>query len=114
MKLPRWVHRVLAFFFGYFWLPCPLCGEMFGGPEWEWDKPNSDIMTSWGQGQGVCPNCHKAARKYNDKWMAEHSDYCSCCGGKHEDHHPCCVFWRDMSIGGSHALRLNKETPNAT
>lgn len=31
--LPRWVHRLYAWTSGYFWLPCPICGEMFGGHE---------------------------------------------------------------------------------
>ena len=29
----RWFHRAWAHFFGYFWIPCPVCGEMFGGHE---------------------------------------------------------------------------------
>jgi hypothetical protein len=29
----RWLNRVYANAVGYFWLPCPLCGEMFGGHE---------------------------------------------------------------------------------
>ncbi len=33
-RLPRWCHRVYAWFAGYFWLPCPVCGQMFGGHEW--------------------------------------------------------------------------------
>ena len=33
MKLPRWVHRAIAFVGGYFWLPCPVCGRRFGGHE---------------------------------------------------------------------------------
>lgn len=27
----RFVHFVYAMLFGYFWLPCPKCGRMFGG-----------------------------------------------------------------------------------
>ena len=29
----RLLHRLYARFFGYFWLPCPACGKMFGGHE---------------------------------------------------------------------------------
>lgn len=29
----RFLHRLYAFFFGYFWLPCPVCGKYFGGHE---------------------------------------------------------------------------------
>lgn len=27
------LHRLYAWMFGYFWLPCPVCGRMFGGHE---------------------------------------------------------------------------------
>jgi hypothetical protein len=69
MKLPRWLHKAWANFAGYFWLPCPLCGKEFGGHEWKTNAPNNSIMTSWNTGSGVCPNCHSAAKIYNDKWM---------------------------------------------
>ena len=29
----RTLNRLYAFVCGYFWLPCPLCGDMFGGHE---------------------------------------------------------------------------------
>ena len=29
----RFLHRIYARFMGYFWLPCPACGKMFGGHE---------------------------------------------------------------------------------
>lgn len=31
--IPRVLHRVYAYLNGYFRLPCPLCGEYFGGHE---------------------------------------------------------------------------------
>lgn len=31
--MPRFLHRIYAAVMGYFWLPCPLCGEFFGGHE---------------------------------------------------------------------------------
>jgi len=31
--MPRWMHRAWARIGGYFWLPCPECGRMFGGHE---------------------------------------------------------------------------------
>ena len=51
----RWrlVNHLYAFTFGYFWLPCPLCGEYFGGHEWEAGAGES-IPTSIGRGEGVC------------------------------------------------------------
>lgn len=27
----KFLHKLYANFFGFFWLPCPKCGEMFGG-----------------------------------------------------------------------------------
>ena len=30
---PRFVAKFLAWLLGYFWLPCPLCGEYFSGFE---------------------------------------------------------------------------------
>jgi len=32
-KVDRWVHEKYAKTMGYFWLPCPRCGRMFGGHE---------------------------------------------------------------------------------
>lgn len=32
-RLPRWLHHWFAKENGYFWLPCPVCGKMFGGHE---------------------------------------------------------------------------------
>ena len=29
----RWLHHIYADLMGYFWLPCPQCGRMFGGHE---------------------------------------------------------------------------------
>ena len=33
MKLFRRLNKLYANVFGYFWLPCPVCGEDFGGHE---------------------------------------------------------------------------------
>jgi hypothetical protein len=30
---PRWLAQFLAYVGGYFWLPCPVCGELFAGFE---------------------------------------------------------------------------------
>lgn len=32
----RRFNRLRALFLGYFWLPCPACGRMFGGHESGW------------------------------------------------------------------------------
>ena len=53
---PSWVHRIYAFLTGYFWLPCPKCGEMFGGHEA--DKCGHMMITS-SSGRLVCPACRK-------------------------------------------------------
>lgn len=29
----RIAHKIYARMFGYFWLPCPVCGKHFGGHE---------------------------------------------------------------------------------
>lgn len=55
----RQLQRLYAWAFGYFWLPCPLCGEPFGGHEWK--GPYQSIKKP-GQGSqwsrvGVCPKC---------------------------------------------------------
>ena len=68
MKMSRLLHKLYANFFGYFWLPCPLCGEMFGGHEW---TSGGSIMTSWNTREGVCSNCHDKAEAYNEKWIEE-------------------------------------------
>lgn len=31
---PKWLRRLYADFYGYFWIPCPICRQMFGGFEW--------------------------------------------------------------------------------
>ncbi|GAG45815.1 unnamed protein product, partial [marine sediment metagenome] len=79
MRWPRFVHRIYADLTGYFWLPCPLCGEMFGGHEW---LPGNTLMSSLSEGHGVCPDCGDLAREQNAKqspryirfedWEAEH------------------------------------------
>ncbi len=46
-----------------FWLPCPLCNELFGGHEW---SANSSIMYCDGAGAGVCDNCTEEAHRINE------------------------------------------------
>lgn len=56
----RWrrVHHGYAAAFGYFWLPCPLCGRHFGGHECAGSVP--DPMNGPGRGIGICAPCTKA------------------------------------------------------
>lgn len=34
-QLIRFFHHLVALVFGYFWIPCPACGEYFGGHEYD-------------------------------------------------------------------------------
>jgi hypothetical protein len=49
---PRWLNKLWANFWGYFWKPCPLCGRYTGGHEWNSIDQYVPI-NSW-QGRGVC------------------------------------------------------------
>jgi hypothetical protein len=48
----RILHRVIAAVGGYFWLPCPVCGRMFGGHEVD-HRTGSAIVD--GRSMVVCP-----------------------------------------------------------
>lgn len=65
--------RLRAYAGGYFWLPCPVCHEYFGGHEWRsYDGlspyvPDLDRLPSGGE--GICPRCTRAGYGYpNDEW----------------------------------------------
>lgn len=53
---PRWLNRIYARLLGYFWLPCPLCVEPFGGHEWLHDGRH-DLSLGGGLKIGTCPRC---------------------------------------------------------
>lgn len=59
MKLPRWLAHLYATAFGFFWIPCPLCGEMFGGQEVREDWEALFVSGKW---YIVCKRCIPAAR----------------------------------------------------
>jgi hypothetical protein len=64
-SLRRRAHRLYAFLGGYFWLPCPLCGNCFGGHEWrDLDGNLSSIPdeTTPGLSHGICPACTRAGK----------------------------------------------------
>jgi len=64
VRRPRWLHRLYARVFGYFWLPCPLCLKPFGGHEWG-DRnglPAQALID--GELVGICPDCTLAGRGY--------------------------------------------------
>lgn len=72
MKIPfRFLNKMYANLFGYFWKPCPLCGKMFGGHE----AGNGYIMTTWYHGKMTCPNCVGQARAYNKAWMKNNPSF---------------------------------------
>ena len=65
---PRWMHKIIANALGYFWLPCPLCGEPFGGHEWrDIDGKASSIpdVESPGTHHGICPSCTRAGKGWH-------------------------------------------------
>lgn len=71
MKLPRWMHQFYAWALGYFWLPCPICGEPFGGHEL---KDGDSWYQGNGSGVGVCPKpecSHEAYVRSRKAWTAE-------------------------------------------
>jgi hypothetical protein len=51
--MPRYFHRFYARIFGYFWLPCPKCGEMFGGHEAQAGTRARPPIKGW----CVCKKC---------------------------------------------------------
>ncbi len=63
----RFLHKVYAHVNGYFWLPCPICGRMFGGHE-----KKGDLMIDWSRGKAVCSNCIDRANERNRIWMEAH------------------------------------------
>lgn len=65
---PRWLARVWARLFGYFWLPCPVCKEPFAGFEWG----RYSMMTGDQAGTGVCarPSCQEVAKKSTEEYFA--------------------------------------------
>ena len=64
-KRPRVFQQVRAFF-GYFWLPCPICGENFGGHE----TADETLYDSWSSGSSVCQDCGEIAEVRNAVFFA--------------------------------------------
>lgn len=66
----RAMNRAIARAGGYFWLPCPLCGQEFGGHEWrDINGKRSSIPSPdgpQGMSTGICPDCTIAGRGYDD------------------------------------------------
>ena len=68
------VRRLRAFFGGYFWLPCPICGRMFGG----FETADEGLMTSWYSGECVCKRCEGEAKKRNKRFMEKYPMTVTC------------------------------------
>ena len=66
-KFWRAVRRLRAFLGGYFWLPCPACGEMFAG----FEMARHHLMISPDRGKCVCRDCDESARQQNIRFMWE-------------------------------------------
>jgi len=58
---PRWFAYLRTVFGGYFWIPCPICGEYFGG----FETSQEGLQISYIEGKCVCMNCGKEAKKRN-------------------------------------------------
>lgn len=63
---PRPWHRFYARTHGYFWLPCPLCGNNTGGHEWHDHNglsssiPDPKYPPNSGRSIGICQDCTRA------------------------------------------------------
>lgn len=67
---PRWVHRVYAFVRGFYWLPCPGCGNYMGGhePHGRWM-----LFTHIGGGRTLCRReaCQKLGQESYERLRPE-------------------------------------------
>lgn len=68
MQVNREIAKLAARSGGFFWLPCPLCRQEFGGHEWtDVNGHESSIPTDWKTDEagvveletstGICPDC---------------------------------------------------------
>ena len=77
----RELNRLIAAERGCFWLPCPLCGQEFGGHEWR-DQTAADgtrLLSSipapdgpMGMFVGICPDCTAAGLGRRDPVFDAH------------------------------------------
>lgn len=54
----RLINHLIATLGGYFWLPCPTCGQMMGGHEWH-KSGYASIPIGTYQSRGICLDCAK-------------------------------------------------------
>lgn len=69
----RFLNRLYAIFAGYFWLPCPMCGQMFGGHEsggtlWSSGTPTSrsGALLCWRHPESFVPQAFDGYRTDED------------------------------------------------
>ena len=60
MRVLALIRQVRAFLTGYFWRPCPLCGDYFAG--YEWTEPDQLVLKPDGSGTAICRACIPEAR----------------------------------------------------
>lgn len=56
---PRWLARLWAKLFGYFWLPCEICNQPFAGFEW------GESLEEFGRGTCARPECRAEVKRRN-------------------------------------------------
>lgn len=65
-RFSRWLNKLYANLNGYFWLPCPLCGKMFGGHE----SSGVGLSTNPHSGELVCSDCEEEAERISkERWF---------------------------------------------
>jgi len=83
-KLSRWWHRAYALTHGFFWLPCPICREPFGGHEWvdyglgldsALYHMNTYPYQSMFEATGVCRKCASEATRRNKLFLAQAKEH---------------------------------------
>lgn len=64
---PRWEARQYADQNNYFWLPCVLCNQWYGGHE-VMDKGLVGVFINNNASISTCPNCEQEARRLNKQF----------------------------------------------
>lgn len=74
-RVERKLHEAYARYNGYFWLPCPVCGEWFGGHEKGGGNARhiEPVEDEPYRAHSTCPNCPgyweiRATRVPSDIW----------------------------------------------
>jgi hypothetical protein len=61
----RWAHRWWSNLLQYYWLPCPLCGQMFSGHE---SHEAGECCNRYPSGlRDICSACHRARKRRHHK-----------------------------------------------